>query len=317
VKLYVKINNIFGVCKVFACLIVIFGGIYELAKGNTKNLSSGFEGTNFKFGQIALAFYNGLWSYDGWSSVTTITEEIKKPEINIPRSISIAVPIVTCLYVFMNIAYLTVLEKNEMIQSVAVGLTFGERALGPFSFLIPLGVALSTFGCALSIQFGCTRLCYVSAQENHMPEPLSYVHVKRSTPAPAVFLQGTLALIFLLVGDISALIEFASFLIWFFYGAAMIALLVMRKSHAKVHRPYKVPIILPILTLLVSVFLVVTPIVSEPSLKYLIALGFILSGVAVYIPFVYLKKRPKVMNKLTHLIQLFFMVAPTSPEKNL
>lgn len=64
----------------------------------------------------------------------------------------------------MNIAYMTVLEKNEMINSVAVGLSFGERVLGPFSFLIPLGVALSTFGCALSIQFGCTRLCYVSAR---------------------------------------------------------------------------------------------------------------------------------------------------------
>lgn len=64
----------------------------------------------------------------------------------------------------MNIAYLTVLEKDEMIKSVAVGLTFGDRVLGPFSFLIPLGVALSTFGCALSIQFGCTRLCYVAAK---------------------------------------------------------------------------------------------------------------------------------------------------------
>lgn len=114
----------------------------------------------------------------------------------------------------MNMAYMTVLSKEEMIGSVAVGLSFGERVLGPFAFLIPLGVALSTFGCALSIQFGCTRLCYVSARENHMPEPLSYIHVTRSTPAPAVFLQGVLALLFLLVGDIAALIEFASFLIW-------------------------------------------------------------------------------------------------------
>jgi solute carrier family 7 (L-type amino acid transporter), member 9/15 len=80
VKLYVKINNIFGVCKVFACLIVICGGIYELAIGNTQNLTSGFKGTNWNFGYIALAFYSGLWSYDGWSSVTTITEEIKSPE---------------------------------------------------------------------------------------------------------------------------------------------------------------------------------------------------------------------------------------------
>lgn len=81
VKLYVKINNIFGFCKVFACLIVIFVGVYEICKGNTDNFKGDiFEGTKFKFGSIALAFYNGLWSYDGWSSVTTITEEIKKPE---------------------------------------------------------------------------------------------------------------------------------------------------------------------------------------------------------------------------------------------
>lgn len=80
VKLYVKINNIFGFCKVVACLIVIFGGIYELSIGNTGNLKSGFTGTTTNFGFIALAFYNGLWSYDGWSSVTTITEEIKNPE---------------------------------------------------------------------------------------------------------------------------------------------------------------------------------------------------------------------------------------------
>jgi L-type amino acid transporter 9 len=86
------------------------------------------------------------------------------------------VPIVTALYVFMNVAYMTVLSKEEMIGSVAVGMSFGERVLGPFSFLIPFGVALSTFGCALSIQFGVTRLCYVSARENHMPEPLSYIH---------------------------------------------------------------------------------------------------------------------------------------------
>lgn len=28
---------------------------------------------------MALAFYSGLWAYDGWSSLTTVTEEIKNP----------------------------------------------------------------------------------------------------------------------------------------------------------------------------------------------------------------------------------------------
>jgi solute carrier family 7 (L-type amino acid transporter), member 9/15 len=54
VKLYVKINNIFGFFKVIACVVVIIGGIYELAKGNTENLSSGFDNTTTNPGFIAL-----------------------------------------------------------------------------------------------------------------------------------------------------------------------------------------------------------------------------------------------------------------------
>lgn len=145
-----------------------------------------------------------------------------------------------------------------------------------------------------------------------MLEPLSYIHVKKHTPAPAVFLQGVLSVMFLAVGDISALIEFASFLIWFFYGTACICLLVMRKTHAHVERSYKVPIILPIITLAVSVFLVLTPLIDNPDIKYFSAVGFILSGVVVYIPFVYYKIRPSIMNDFSYLIQMCFMVVPTT-----
>lgn len=61
VKLYVRLNNIFGFAKVLACFIVIIGGAYQLYLGKTENLQTGFQGTNFKFGFIALSLYNGLW----------------------------------------------------------------------------------------------------------------------------------------------------------------------------------------------------------------------------------------------------------------
>lgn len=41
-------------------------------------------------------------------------------------------------------------------------------------------------------------------------------------------------------GDVVELIEFASFLVWIFYGLAMVALLVLRKTKKNVLRPYKV-----------------------------------------------------------------------------
>lgn len=320
VKLYVRINNFCSFGKVLACLIVICGGIYKLVGGHTENLSSGFAGTTTNVGHIALAFYNGLWAYDGWSSVTVVTEEIKRPERNIPRSILIAVPIVTALYVFINMAYMIVLSPSEMMTTPAIAVEFGERVFGRAAFLIPLGVALSTFGCALSIQFGVTRLCFVAGREGHFLEPMSYIHYLKATPGPAVALQvctysskyiyctcnrilfihfqGFISFIFIVVGDIGALIEFASFLIWVFYGSAVVCLLVLRKTQPDIPRPYKVPLIIPIVTLAVAVFLSVTPIITEPPAKYLAALGFIAFGIIVYIPFVYYKYRPRVMGMI-------------------
>lgn len=96
---------------------------------------------------------------------------------NIPRSILISVPVITALYVFMNFSYLIVLSPSEMINSNAVAVEFGQRVFGPFAFIIPLGVALATFGCALSIQFSVTRLCFVAGREGHFLAPMSYIHV--------------------------------------------------------------------------------------------------------------------------------------------
>lgn len=100
-----------------------------------------------------------------------------------------------------------------------------------------------------------------------------------------------------MLGDVEQLIEFASFLIWVFYGSAVICLFVLRKTQPDTPRPYKVPLILPTITLGVAVFLSVAPMVTEPPAKYLAALGFIISGLIVYIPFVYYEYRPKLMGK--------------------
>lgn len=39
---------------------------------------------------------------------------------NIPRSLAIAVPAVTGIYVMMNVAYMTVLSTEEMLKAPAV-----------------------------------------------------------------------------------------------------------------------------------------------------------------------------------------------------
>lgn len=62
----------------------------------------------------------------------------------------------------------------------------------------------------------------------------------------------------------------------------MVALLVLRKTQPNKARPYRVPTVVPCFVLLVAIFLSVLPIVHDPSVKYLMAVGFILIGFVVY-----------------------------------
>jgi hypothetical protein len=39
----------------------------------------GLGTTNKPLG-VALAFYSGLWAYDGWNNLNSVTEELKNPK---------------------------------------------------------------------------------------------------------------------------------------------------------------------------------------------------------------------------------------------
>lgn len=81
-----------------------------------------------------------------------------------------------------------------------------------------------------------------------------YIHFNRRSLKKSISqlhfdFQGLISLIFVCMGNVHQLIEFASFLIWVFYGAAVICLLVLRKTQPNLPRPYKVPLVVAYLTL--------------------------------------------------------------------
>ena len=131
-----------------------------------------------------------------------------------------------------------------------------------------------------------------------------------------------------LSGTIDSLIDFFSFTAWIFYGGAMLALIVMRFTKPDHPRPYKVinksivytppntqrmnltsvkflsqvPIIIPVVVLVISLYLIVAPIVDVPQIEYLYAALFIVGGLIFYIPFVHYGVRCKIMGN--HFLSL-------------
>jgi len=101
-------------------------------------------------------------------------------------AIWIAMPLVTSIYVLVNLAYFAVVNKPEMLSSLAVAVTFGNRVFGPLAFMVPIFVALSTFGGVNGVLFTSARLFATGAQEGHLPKFFQLFHVKQQTPIPSL-----------------------------------------------------------------------------------------------------------------------------------
>lgn len=95
-------------------------------------------------------------------------------------------PVVTLVYVITNIAYFVVLSRDEILASDAVAVTFGDKMLGMFSFLMPFFVACSTFGSLNGAIFASSRLFFVGARAGHLPRAICLIDIKRLTPVPAL-----------------------------------------------------------------------------------------------------------------------------------
>ena len=63
-----------------------------------------------------------MFAYDGWNNLNMITEEIKNPSRNLPLSIFISLPLLSVVYLFVNVSYFTVMSKDELLESPAVAL---------------------------------------------------------------------------------------------------------------------------------------------------------------------------------------------------
>ncbi|XP_058902026.2 B(0,+)-type amino acid transporter 1 isoform X3 [Kogia breviceps] len=316
VRLGSYVQNVFTAAKMVIVVVIIISGLVLLAQGNTRNFENSFEGTKLSLGAIGLAFYNGLWAYDGWNQLNYITEELRNPFRNLPLAIIIGIPLVTGCYILMNVSYFTVMTATELLQSQAVAVTFGDRVLYPASWIVPLFVAFSTIGAANGTCFTAGRLVYVAGREGHMLKVLSYVSVKRLTPAPAIIFYGIIAIIYIIPGDINSLVNYFSFAAWLFYGLTIFGLIVMRFTKKELKRPIKVPIFIPILVTLLSMFLVLAPIISQPAWEYLYCVLFMLSGLIFYFLFVYYKCgwAQKISKPLTMHLQMLMEVVP--PEED-
>ncbi|KAA8580245.1 hypothetical protein FQN60_005780 [Etheostoma spectabile] len=250
--------------KMFALVLIIVPGVIALAKGKTENFQNGFEVDSLTLDRLPLAFYNGLYAYGGWFYLNFVTEEVINPNRNIPLAIICSMVTVTVCYVFVNVAYYTMMTPAELLLSDAVAVTFANRAFAGLASVIPFLVALSCLGALNGGFFGSPRMLFVGAREGHWPPIFSMIHIRRHTPLPAVLLLYPLVVVMLITGEIYQLINFASFARWSFIALATLGMLIHRYRFPLHPRPFKVPLVIAVTFTVVCFFIVGLSLYSDP-----------------------------------------------------
>uniref|UniRef100_A0A183FYP2 Solute carrier family 7 (Cationic amino acid transporter, y+ system), member 6 n=1 Tax=Heligmosomoides polygyrus TaxID=6339 RepID=A0A183FYP2_HELPZ len=296
VRLATRFNDTFTITKVAALACVIVAGVAWLALGHTEyfEMPDVLQGTQTKVSSITLAFYSGVFSFAGFSYLNFVTEELKDPYRNLPRAIYISLPIVTMVYILVNMAYFAVLSVDEILESDAVAVTFAGKVMGPFAPMMPFFVACSCFGSLNGILFTSSRMFFAGAREGQLPEMLSMISLNYLTPLPSLLFIGAASIVMLFAGDVLTLINYCAFSESLVVAVSVAGLVKMRLSQPNAKAPIKLNIFIPLTFLFFCTLFLVLPFLSQP-VELIVGVGMIVSGIPIYFLFVRNTDKPSVV----------------------
>ena len=241
----------FTVSKFVAMVIIIAAGSVYLFKGHTENIAVGFEGTNSDVKEWGDAWSGVIYSYLGWQQICIVTSEIQNPQRNIPIIAVSSMVIITALYLLTVLSYHIVLPVTLMVQDQAVASEFGSRTMGEAGkIILALAVVLSTLGGVQGSFLTNSRYIHSGGVEGLLPSCFGLVSKRFKTPLVSILYSAVMTSVFIMIGGIDDLISSSMFMTFPFHVACAVGVIVMRKTHPDLHRPYRVPLIFPVIFIL-------------------------------------------------------------------
>ncbi len=232
-------------------------------------------------------------SYAGLTHVTSVSEEIKQPERNLPLGMILSLATATAVYVlgvFIMVAALDPEDLRRDLTPVATAAdTISKWGPGIAGVILVTLAAIAAFASTGNAGIlSASRYPLAMARDKLMPARLEKLGRFR-TPTRAILVTGTVIVVLILTLSTEALAKLGSSFNLLVFGMVNLAVIVMRESRIESYDPgFRVPFypFLPIAGVLVSVWLIV----EMGWLTSLFSLGVLVLGLVWYFYYA----RPKV-----------------------
>lgn len=278
---------IFTLLKVAIILGIVVVGL-SYGAGSWQHFAGEYSGARGGLAGFMAALVAALWAYDGWNDLNMVSEEVRRPERNIPIALIVGVGVVGVLYMLVNAAVQFVLPAEAIAASPrpasdAIGMVWGHAGAAVVSAAMAISMLVTLNGTTMS----GARVPFAVARDRYFFSALAEVHPRFHTPSVAIVVQAALSILLLLLGgSFRQFFSLAIFAEWLFYMIAGSTVFVFRQREPQASRPYRVwgyPAV-PILFVLASAVLLFYTFADNLRNS---ALGcvVILAGIPVFLAF--------------------------------
>jgi amino acid transporter len=203
------------------------------------------------FPLFGMALYTIMWNFLGWDSATTYAEEVENPVRSYIVSVAIAFLSVLAIYLaIIFVAQRSGINYASLTQQgfPALGTLLSGRWLG---VLIACGGMASSIGLYNANILSVSRVPKAMADDGLLPVKLSAVHPRFGTPYISIILCSVIVS-FMVLRTFADLVVIDVTI----YGAGLFleffSLIKMRLKAPDMHRPFRIPLGVPGLCLLIA-----------------------------------------------------------------
>lgn len=237
------------VSKVMLLMWFVVGGIGSVRAGDVVER---FRADLLQIGGTAALVFI---TFFGFSAIAASAGEVKEPGKTIPRAIFLSMGIVTVLY---TLVVVTMIAANLTEYSESAMGNAARKFLGPIGGMVIVAGALFSMISAsnASIMAG-SRVMLSMSRLGHLPRGFGAVNPQTRTPIVSVVLVGGTILLFAVSLPLQDLAHFADTVLLIALILVNVALIVHRRKHPDIERPFRVPLVplLPALGILANLYL--------------------------------------------------------------
>jgi len=199
-----NLSNLMVYIKLAIILLVIVVGCFYIDIDNwTPFMPNGFGGV---MGGVSAVFF----AYIGFDAVSTLAEESKNPQRDLPKGMIYSLVICTVLYIILALILTGMVPYDKLGVTDPLAEIFALKGVKWMLFIVSIAAVVAMTSVMLVFQLGQPRIWMTMSRDGLMPKKFSVIHPKFKTPGFATIVTGFVVGLPIFFTDETFVLDFTS-----------------------------------------------------------------------------------------------------------